>query len=85
MLYMDVNLNGTIVLLEAARRVQPLPTLFLRARHPSALKPEPMPAADMTNTGAGISKARELLGYNPVVSVAEGVKAFLASYEKMEH
>ena len=37
---------------------------------------KPKPAADVVTTYASISKAVELLGYNPKVSVQEGVKAF---------
>jgi len=48
----------------------------------SSLNPEPMPAADMSNTYADISKARKLLDYDPVISVPEGVDAFLSWYEK---
>ena len=50
----------------------------------STLKPEPMPAADMSNTYADISKARELLDYRPVVSVPEGIDALLDWYLKTE-
>ena len=39
------------------------------------------PAADMQYTHADISKARRLLGYNPEVSVREGVKAFWDWYK----
>ena len=38
------------------------------------------PAADVVTTYASISKAVELLGYNPKVSVQEGVKAFWEWY-----
>ena len=37
------------------------------------LTPEPMPDADVPYTFADITKARTLLGYNPSVSVEEGV------------
>lgn len=42
---------------------------------------KPKPAADVITTYASISKAVELLGYNPKVSVQEGVKAFWEWYE----
>ena len=41
---------------------------------------KPKPAADVVNTYASISKAVKLLGYNPKVSVQEGVKAFWEWY-----
>jgi UDP-glucuronate 4-epimerase len=41
---------------------------------------KPKPAADVVTTYASISKAVELLGYNPKVSVQEGVKAFWEWY-----
>lgn len=37
---------------------------------------KPMPPADVPYTFADITKARQLIGYNPQVSVQEGVKAF---------
>lgn len=42
---------------------------------------KPKPAADVVTTYASISKAVELLDYNPSVSVQEGVKAFWEWYE----
>ena len=49
-----------------------------RARVVSA----PMPQADIVSTCADISKARELLGYAPQISVREGVALFWAWYQK---
>jgi UDP-glucuronate 4-epimerase len=46
------------------------------------LVPAPMPDADIPYTYADISKARRLLGYNPTISVQEGVARFLEWYEK---
>ncbi|HEC34972.1 MAG TPA: SDR family NAD(P)-dependent oxidoreductase [Anaerolineae bacterium] len=46
------------------------------------LAPAPMPEADIPYTYADISKARRLLGYNPTISVREGVGRFLAWYEQ---
>lgn len=46
------------------------------------LVPAPMPDADMPYTFADITKARRLLGYEPTVSVAEGVARFLAWYQR---
>lgn len=42
----------------------------------------PMPEADIISTCADISKARELLGYDPQFSVREGVSRFWAWYRK---
>ncbi|MBS1253043.1 MAG: UDP-glucose 4-epimerase [Anaerolineales bacterium] len=50
------------------------------AGRPSNLTPEPMPAADIAYTYADVSKAREFLGYDPKVSVAEGVGRFWEWY-----
>jgi UDP-glucuronate 4-epimerase len=44
------------------------------------LVPAPKLAADVIRTYADISKARRLLGYDPKVSVAEGVQAFWKWY-----
>lgn len=46
------------------------------------LQPASMPAADIAYTYADISKARELLGYDPKVSVREGVMSFWRWYER---
>ena len=46
------------------------------------LVPAPMPDADIPYTYADISKARHLLGYNPTISVQEGVARFLEWYEQ---
>ncbi len=45
------------------------------------LIPTPMLDADMAYTYADISKTRELLGYNPTVSVREGVTRFWEWYQ----
>jgi UDP-glucuronate 4-epimerase len=44
------------------------------------LVPGPMPDADVPYTYADISKARRLLGYDPKISVADGVKRFWEWY-----
>jgi UDP-glucuronate 4-epimerase len=46
------------------------------------LIPAPMPDADVPSTCADVTKARRLLGYDPQVSVAEGVSRFWQWYEK---
>lgn len=46
------------------------------------LIPAPMMAADVAYTYADITKARELLGYNPHVSVEEGVTRFWEWYRE---
>ena len=46
------------------------------------LVPAPMSEADIPYTYADISKARSLLGYNPTISVQEGVARFLEWYEE---
>ena len=45
------------------------------------LAPEPMPATDIPYTFSEISKARRLLGYDPKVSVREGVASFWRWYQ----
>src|SRR5579875_160713 len=50
------------------------------AGRPSALTPEPMPDTDIPYTFADISRARSLLGYDPQVSVEEGVTRFWEWY-----
>lgn len=45
---------------------------------------KPRPAADMVKTFADISKAQRLLGYNPKVSIEDGVRRFWAWYEAKE-
>lgn len=45
------------------------------------LSPAPMPDTDIPYTFARIDKARELLGYDPRVSVEQGVRRFFAWYE----
>jgi len=44
------------------------------------LEDAPMPQGDVPKTHASIEKARSLLGYNPTVSVAEGVRGFMDWY-----
>jgi UDP-glucuronate 4-epimerase len=46
------------------------------------LVPGPMPEADVPSTHADIGKARRLLGYDPHVSVREGVQRFWQWYER---
>jgi UDP-glucuronate 4-epimerase len=46
------------------------------------LVPAPMPDTDIPYTYADITKARNLLGYQPQVSVPEGVKRFWNWYQK---
>lgn len=46
------------------------------------LTPAPMPETDMTRTFARIDKARDLLGYNPRISVQEGVRRFFTWYQQ---
>jgi UDP-glucuronate 4-epimerase len=43
---------------------------------------EPPKPGDMPVTHADITKARELLGYNPVVPVKEGMQRFWAWYQE---
>ncbi len=45
------------------------------------LVPSPMPEADIAYTYADINKARRLLGYDPNVSVREGVRRFWRWYQ----
>ena len=42
----------------------------------------PMPEADVVSTCADISKAQELLGYAPQISVREGVGRFWSWYQE---
>jgi UDP-glucuronate 4-epimerase len=58
--------------------VQALSTL---AKAPAKYRSAPMLAADVPQTFANIDKARRLLGYEPRVSVEEGVKRFFEWYE----
>lgn len=46
------------------------------------LTPAPMPEVDIPYTYADISKPRRLLGYDPTISVQEGVARFLEWYER---
>lgn len=52
------------------------------ANQPARLRPEPMPDADVVRTYADVSKARQLLGYNPQISVAEGVQRLWNWYQQ---
>ena len=47
------------------------------------LVPTPMMSADIAYTYADISKARRLLGYDPKVSVEQGVRRFWKWYQQM--
>lgn len=51
----------------------------------AVLKPAPKPDTDIDATFADISKARQLLGYQPSVSVEEGVKQLVEWYERRQH
>ena len=53
-----------------------------RSGQRAKLVPASMPDTDMTYTCADISKARRLLGYEPGVSVSEGVTRFWAWYQQ---
>lgn len=48
----------------------------------SNLEAAPMPASDVPSTCADISKAKRLLGYDPHISVEEGVAAFWQWYQR---
>lgn len=50
------------------------------AGKPAPVKSEPMMRADISYTYANIEKARKLLGYEPRVSVADGVQRFFDWY-----
>ena len=50
--------------------------------HKANVVPAPMPEADVVSTCADISKARELLDYDPHVSVREGVSRFWSWYQE---
>jgi len=50
------------------------------AGRPAALVDTPMPAADIAYTFADITKARQLLGYDPRTRVDEGVRSFFEWY-----
>lgn len=43
----------------------------------------PIPTGDIRSTHADVSRARELLGYDPRVSVEEGVRSFAEWYRRM--
>jgi UDP-glucuronate 4-epimerase len=73
-----INLGrGTPVLL--AEFVRTIETL---AGRPANLVPAPMMDADIAYTYADTSKARELLGYEPKISVEEGVTRFWHWYQR---
>ncbi len=55
--------------------------LAQRAGRQPNLEPRPMPEADVDFTYADIGKAKRLLGYDPQVSVAEGVERFVEWFE----
>ena len=46
------------------------------------LRPEEMPRADVPYTYADATKAGELLGYRPTVTVEDGVSRFIEWYER---
>jgi len=48
----------------------------------SRVSKAPMPSTDIPYTLADISRARSLIGYDPKVSVDEGIASFLAWYER---
>ena len=52
---------------------------------PAHIKHEITPVSEVFATFADISKARRLLGYNPSVSVEEGMKRFVSWYLKNIH
>lgn len=56
-------------------------TLSDLAKAPAHYHSAPMLAADVQKTFASIDKARRLLGYQPRVSVTEGVRRFFEWYE----
>ncbi|MCC6490822.1 MAG: GDP-mannose 4,6-dehydratase [Candidatus Hydrogenedentes bacterium] len=47
---------------------------------PVSIEPLPFPPSDMETTFADISKAREMLGYNPRTSMREGLARFVTWY-----
>lgn len=53
-----------------------------QADRPARLIDQPMPPADIEYTYADISKARKLLGYDPKVSVQDGVARFYQWYRE---
>ena len=65
-----------MLLADFVRRIEEL------AERKANLVPEPMPDTDIPYTFADISKARRLLGYEPKVSVTEGVASFWNWYEQ---
>jgi UDP-glucuronate 4-epimerase len=48
----------------------------------SNLEPAPMPPSDVPSTCADIGKAKRLLGYEPHISVEQGVTAFWQWYQR---
>jgi UDP-glucose 4-epimerase len=54
----------------------------LTGSSPKFVKYEPARSDDMRDTQAGINKARRVLGYNPKVSLAEGLRKTVAWYRK---
>ena len=53
-----------------------------QAGRPASLIDTPMLAADIEYTYADITKARDLLGYDPQVRVVEGVAEFYQWYRR---
>lgn len=53
-----------------------------RVGRKARLRDTPMPVGDIWRTHADVSKAAQLLGYNPKISVAEGVARFVEWYDR---
>lgn len=53
-----------------------------QAGKPSNLTDKPMPAADMEYTYANVDRARALLGYEPTITVEQGVREFWLWYQE---
>jgi UDP-glucuronate 4-epimerase len=76
--YETINLGrgDPVLLADFVRLIEEL------AGHKAHLKPAPMADADILYTYANIDKARRLLGYDPQVSVQEGVTRFWQWYQR---
>ena len=74
--YEQINLGrgSTTLLADFVARIEQL------AGARSNLDDQPMPAADMLQTYADVSKAERLLGYRPTVDVADGTERFYRWY-----
>jgi UDP-glucuronate 4-epimerase len=53
-----------------------------RTKRPVTWQNRPMPSADVHKTWATIDKARRLLGYQPQVSVDEGIEKLVDWYQR---